>query len=96
MSEETTLPEYLTDNGDGTVDIALKGKLEIDGAKVTSLRMREPTVNDQLVAKATKGSDEIKELTGLANLCGITLDDIKRLTMRDLKRVQDGYLVFTD
>ncbi len=96
MNDEKKAPDYITDNGDGTIDIALRRPLEIDGVKTTALRMREPDVNDQLIAKAIKGSDEIKELTGLANLCGITLDDIKRLKVHDLGRVQTGYLSFVD
>ncbi|WP_441228022.1 phage tail assembly protein [Tardiphaga sp. 20_F10_N6_6] len=84
------------DNGDGTMTINLSRPLEIDGAKVGFLTMREPTVNDQLVASEAKGSEGIKEVSYFANLCDVTPDDIRRLPVRDYNRVQAAYASFTD
>lgn len=78
----------------GYVDVELSRPLEVDGAKVTKLRMREPTVGDQLVADEMKGSDAAKEIATLANLCQIAPDDIKKLTLKDYKRLQAAFLGF--
>jgi len=88
--------DYLKQNDDGTTDITLGKVIDIDGAKVSALRMREPTVNDQLIMDARKGSYAVKEMTFIADLCGVTMDDIKKLTLRDYKRVQNGLGAFLD
>lgn len=80
----------------GYVDIELSRPIEIDGAQVTALRMREPTVADQLILEDMKGSDAAKEVALVANLCEVTPDDIKRLTMRDYRKVQKAFSGFTD
>ena len=79
----------------GYVDIELSRPIEIDGAQVTALRMREPTVADQLILDEMKGSDATKEVTLVANLCEVTQDDIKRLTLRDYRKVQKAFWGFT-
>lgn len=78
----------------GFVDVELSRPLEIDGAKVTKLRMREPTVADQLASEEMKGSDSAKEIAMLANLCEVSPDDIKRLTLKDYKKMQAAFLGF--
>jgi len=82
--------------GDGFADIELTREAEIGGVKVKQLRMREPSVEDQLVANAMKGSDLDKDIGYFANLCGVTPDDIKRLPLRSYKRVQDAFFGLTD
>jgi hypothetical protein len=79
----------------GYVDIELSRPIEIDGAQVTALRMREPTVADQLILEDMKGSDAAKEVALVANLCEVTPDDIKRLTLRDYRKVQKAFSGFT-
>lgn len=78
------------------VDIKLTSPLAIAGADVKALRMREPTVADQLASEEAKGSDSAKEIAMLSNLCEISPDDIKRLTLRDYKKVQAAFLGFLD
>lgn len=82
--------------GDGVVEITLSRPLDISGSKVKVLRMREPTVNDQLVMEESQKSDAMKELTLMANLCDMSPDDIRLLTLRDYKRVQVGLQTFFD
>lgn len=79
----------------GHVDIELSRPIEIDGAQLTALRMREPTVADQLILEDMKGSDAAKEVALVANLCEVTPDDIKRLTLRDYRKVQKAFSGFT-
>lgn len=78
----------------GFVDVELTRPLEIDGAQVTALRMREPTVADQLASEEIKGGEAAKEITMLSNLCEISPDDLKRLTLKDYRKVQAAFLGF--
>nr|DAV41212.1 MAG TPA: tail assembly chaperone protein [Caudoviricetes sp.] len=80
----------------GYVDITLSRPVDIAGAAVSTLRMREPTVGDQLVAEKMRGEPADRELTLFANLCEVMPDDLKRLPMRDYKRVQQAYSSFLD
>lgn len=78
----------------GFVDVELSRPMDIDGAQVKALRMREPTVADQLASEEMKGSDSAKEIAMLANLCEVSPDDIKRLTLKDYKKLQAAFLGF--
>jgi hypothetical protein len=78
----------------GFVDVELSRPIVIDGAQVKALRMREPTVADQLASEEMKGSDSAKEIAMLANLCEVSPDDIKRLTLKDYKKLQAAFLGF--
>ena len=91
---KVALPDYLTKNADGTFDVKLRSAITINGAKVTALRMREPTVGDHLVQKAVKGDDDVKEMTMVANLCSLSLDDVKQLGLHDYKRAQECFVNF--
>lgn len=79
---------------DSVVDIELSKALDVDGVKVTKLRMREPTVADQLASEEMAGGEAVKEIAMLANLCEISPADIKQLTLRDYKKVQAAFLGF--
>lgn len=79
---------------EGFVDIDLSRPLAVDGTEVKQLRMREPTVADQLVSEEMKGTDSVKEIAMLSNLCEVTPDDIKKLSLRDYKKVQAAFLGF--
>ncbi len=94
MSDDKALPEFLKENADGSIDITLTRSMDIDGLKVETLRMREPTVNDQLVMDASKGSDVEKEISMFANLCQIAKEDIKKLTLKNYQRVQKAFSSF--
>lgn len=78
------------------VDIALSRPLTIAGAEVKALRMREPTVADQLAAEEAKGSDATREIAMFANLCEVTPDDIKRMTLKDYRAAQKAFASFLD
>jgi hypothetical protein len=82
--------------GDGYVDIKLSRPMTLNGAKVAVLRMREPTVNDQLAYSAHKGNDAEQELFMMANLMDTIQADLQTLVLRDYKRVQIAYQSFLD
>ncbi len=78
----------------GTVDIPLSKAITISGASVKGLRMREPTVADQLAMDAAAGSDAVKELHMFASLCMVAPADLHQLGLRDYKKVQDTFRAF--
>lgn len=77
------------------VDIELARPIRVDGVSVKVLRMREPTVGDQLAMDVVKGGDAAKELAMMSNLCQITPDQLQTLTLRDYKKVQAAFVNFT-
>jgi len=91
---EQELPEYLTET-DAGLEIELKTPAEIDGANTKKITMREPTVRDQLDVQAVKGSEAHREVTLMANLCGIAPKQVEAMTMRNYRRLQEGLEVFT-
>lgn len=80
----------------GNVDIELTKAIKIDGVEVKALRMREPTVADQLAMDKTGGSPADQELTLVAMLCMVKPEDLHQLTLRDYKKVQAALVGFTD
>lgn len=89
-------PDWLT-YGEGFAEITLEGKqLEVNGAKVAVIRMREPNVNDQLAMDAIDGGDAAKELGMFANLCTIDKANLATLSLRNYKRVQRAFVGFID
>lgn len=91
------LPDYLKFNNEtGHCDITLSRPLNIAGTAVSVLRMREPTVADQEIASDMGGSDAAREIQTFANLCEQAPDDIRRLPLKDYKRLQSAYISFLD
>lgn len=88
---------YLKPTDDGAyVDITLRRAYEFNGVKTSALRMREPTVRDQLATSEMQGSDARKEITTFANLCDVKPSDIESLAMADYQRIQLAYGSFLD
>lgn len=78
----------------GSVDIQLTKAIKIDGVDVKTLRMREPTVADQLASQKAGGDQAEQELAFIANLCQVAPIDLHQLTLRDYKKVQTAFLGF--
>lgn len=93
MAKQET-PEYIK-LSDSKAQITLSRPLEIDGAKVSVLTMREPTVDDQLAAEKLGSGGEADKIY-MANLCQVTPGDIGRLPLRDFKRLQVAFSFFID
>lgn len=77
------------------IDIELSRPIELGGVKVTSLRLREPTVNDNLIAQKTAADEAMHEAQLLANLASISIEDLRRLPVRDYKKMIEAYHRFT-
>lgn len=88
------IPAYIKIE-EGKTHVTLSRPLEIDGAKVKVLTMREPTVDDQIAAEKS-GNDGNADKQYMANLCMVTPDDIGRLPLRDFKRLQEAFGFFID
>lgn len=84
--------DYLKEST-GFIDITLPRPAKICGVETVTLRMREPTVSDQLNLPST-GSDAERELALFANLLEITPDDIKALPLRSYRRIQVAFANF--
>jgi hypothetical protein len=78
----------------GFIDVTLNRPIDVDGTEMKVLRVREPTVADQLVADEYKGSDSAKELLTMANLCQVSTEDLKKLTLKDYKKLQEAFINF--
>lgn len=76
------------EEGDGFVLVTLRSG--------STLRMREPTVEDQLAIDKVKDGDAAKELSLFANLCEVTPAELRKLTLRDYRRVQQAFTTFVD
>lgn len=94
---DNTLPSYIAEVAEG-FKVTLTKPMSIDGAQVSEVVMREPTVQDLLAAEMiAKGqSAATQEITMFANLCTVSPDQIKALTMRNYGRLQDAFKLFTD
>lgn len=91
----TKKPDWLKE-GAGYTDITLSRPAEIAGVQSGAVRMREPTVRDQEVAAEMSGTDAAREIAVFANLCELTPEDIRKLPLRDYKRLQTAYMGFID
>lgn len=94
--EQESRPEDFVKYSEGFADIQLSRALNIGGAPVTALRMREPTVRDNLSYDEMKGSDARKELNVFANLMEMDPKHIEALPIRDYRRVTAAYAGFLD
>lgn len=88
------IPKYQDGNVPEFEDIPLSRPIDINGAKVATLRMRQPLMLDQRIIAKSTGSDEDKEVRFMANLCDVTPEDILKLALRDFKKVQTQYFDF--
>jgi len=91
------LPKYISEVAEG-YKIELAKPLDIDGAQVSEIVMREPTVQDHLAAEMqAKGlGSAMQEITMFANLCNVSPEQVKTMTLRNYGRVQEAFKLFTD
>lgn len=95
MNQKNDQP-YLTEV-DGAIDIALAKPISVDGASVSKLRLREPTVADMENAQRATGEDAAAlEVTLFSNLLEISVADVRAMKIREYNRVRAAYSRFTD
>lgn len=76
--------------------IELAKPIEVNGATVEKLTMREPTVGDQLAASKVKGGEADQELFLFATLCDMAPADLHKLGLKDYRKVQEAFVGFTE
>jgi hypothetical protein len=86
--------QYTSDNADGSVTITLSRPFDVNGEKLTALTMREPTVNDQLIAAEVKGTETDKDVQYFSSLTGVAPSDLSRLPIRDYTRIAAAFTKF--
>ena len=75
------------------IKIKLATPIEINGVKTDTIILREPTVGDSLdVHKLEPNDDDLREVLMLARLAEVSPEDLKRMSMKDFRRLQKGYL----
>ncbi len=90
------MSEFVQLDANGDAIVTLAKPLTIAGVSVSALKMREPTVKDQLVMDATAGTDAQKEIAFFAALTGQAPTDLHSLSSRDYRRLQAAFSLFTD
>lgn len=75
-------------------DITLNRPVTIGGVERKTLRMREPSVDDQEAALLMTGAPFTNEKTYFANLMEITPAEIGKLSLKDYKRVEEAFYSF--
>ena len=92
--QNPALPDYCKQNVEGdeeTITVTLAKGIVVSGEKRTEITLREPTVGDNMVARAAaKGDSAGHEVNLLANLSGLSPDEIRSAKMRDYTRLQEA------
>lgn len=88
-------PDYIKENDDGSVTVTLARGVDISGATVKALTLREPTVADQLAAQKSNKNVGDAEVVLIANLAQITPAEVQSAKLRDYKRLQEALVGFT-
>lgn len=95
---KTPPPDWITEEADGAITVSFKDLTtfpQMDGTEIKSLRLREPTVEDQLsVSKAHPHSGDA-EVALIANLSEQSPEAIKGMTLKQYSRCQKAIALFT-
>jgi hypothetical protein len=87
--EASIYPEYIKEGSDNSLTVTLTRGFQVAGAKVTSVKLREPSLEDQLTSQKNSNSAEA-EVALIANLAEIAPDDLRGIMMRDFIRLQEA------
>jgi len=88
-SDEPVYPAYIKEVADGSLTVALSRGFEVAGAKVTSLKLREPSLEDQLASQKV-GNNAEAEVMLIANLAELAPEELRGVKMRDFLRLQEA------
>jgi hypothetical protein len=80
---------------DKAARVDLKYPIEVDGTKVSSLRMRRPKVRD-ILATDGAGSDARKELRLFSNLTELPPEALETMDLADYQALQEVYQGFLE
>lgn len=87
--------KHHTEQSDGSMLIDFTDRpLTIDGTTVKQLTMREPTVEDQIIAKKAGADAAEAEVSMFANLIELPPEQVRGFKMRHYTRLQAAYQDF--
>jgi len=66
------------------------------GAMTDTITMREPTVGDEINAQETAPKESLVQITLFANLCDLTLDELKQISSKDGQKIAEAYNSFLE
>ena len=90
------LPDWLTDNDDGTMTIRYEKRApKIDGTEVKELVLREPTVADEMASQKASTLDAEQEVVLFSGLLEVSPEAVRGMTIFQYKRVSLAYALFT-
>ena len=76
--------------------IDLDYPITVDGVEVSSLAMRRPTVADQLAFEDGKGSEAVRTVAMMSNLCDVPPSSIKQLDVVDFAKLAETLKGFNE
>lgn len=77
-----------------TVEITLDHPVQLADRELTSVTMRRPTLEDALSNPIRDDFDMKGEATLLATLCGLKLEEAKKLDLADYRKIQNQLVRF--
>lgn len=89
---EAAIADEVAEDGSTRLRVTLTGPVQINGVPEASLVMREPQIGDQLDLAKLNATGAEYERQLLSRLVDASPDDLKNLPLRDLARLQKGYL----
>jgi len=75
-------------------EIKFSREYELNGAMSDTIEMREPTINDEINAQETAPSEGMLQLTLFANLCDLSIDELKQISSKDGQKIAEVYNSF--
>jgi len=87
--------QHIKINADGSATVTLAKGVEVSGARVMVMTLREPTVADQIAAQESGRNAAHQEVTLISNLAQITPEELGALTLRDYRRLQEALAGFS-
>ncbi|MEI4262777.1 phage tail assembly protein [Roseovarius sp. D0-M9] len=88
-------PAYIKEGADCSLTVELSRGVDIAGAHVTSIKLREPSLDDQLVSQKI-GNNAEAEVALIANLAEVAPEELRGVKMRDFIRLQEALGFFYD
>ena len=98
MSDTQELPEFIKETENGDYEITLNKPIKVDGVETHTVIMVEPSVQDLLASELqAKGKTSASmEIQMFSNLCNLVPENVQSMKLKDYKRLQKAYSLFTD
>ncbi len=74
--------------------IEFSNEYSFNGVMKNHLEMREPTIGDEMNAQEMARNESELQLLMFANLCDVSLDELKPITSKDGQKIAEAYNSF--